>query len=205
MERLARLFREPTDGGAAPERATTAGAPTDDPPADAPAGDGAEATEATEATEGVEVTEGRDGSAASGGEGGDGASDARGSPADGGGTDAAPGDPAADTDAVAVVVQAPSAGVRRFELTVRAGAPVAGVDPGLLTSLFESFDDGGGVVRARAVDVDGKGKEVEAAAPLFTFRFAEAVDPESVAVDGSIDGHDEEPVPWSRVRLTPVD
>jgi hypothetical protein len=119
------------------------------------------------------------------------------------------GDPAADDDgrttAVAVVVQAPPAGVRRFELTVRADAPVAGVDPDLLTRHFETFDDGPGVVRARAVDVDGHGRAVETATPLFVVRFAEAVAPDTVALDGSIDGHDEEPVPWSRLRLTTVD
>ncbi|WP_162562424.1 hypothetical protein [Salinigranum rubrum] len=106
--------------------------------------------------------------------------------------------------AVAVVVQAPPAGVRRYELTVRADAPVESVDPGLLTRLFETFDEGRGVVRARAVDVDGRGAEIEAT-PLFTVRFAEPVDTETVSVDGTLTGHDEEPVPWSRVRLTPVE
>jgi hypothetical protein len=109
------------------------------------------------------------------------------------------------TTAVAVVVQAPPAGVRRFELTVRTDAPVAGVDPGLLTRHFETFDDGLGVVRARAVDVDGHGRDVETATPLFVVRFADRVDPDAVALDGTVDGHDEEPVPWSRLRLTPVD
>lgn len=107
-------------------------------------------------------------------------------------------------DAVAVVVQAPPAGVRRFELTVRATVPVAGVDPELLTRHFETFDEGTGVVRARAVDVDGNGRDVEAA-PLFVVRFAAPADPDTVSLDGSIDGHDEEPVPWSQVRLTPVE
>lgn len=110
-----------------------------------------------------------------------------------------------DVTAVAVVVQAPPAGVRRFELTVRADAPVAGVEPELLTRHFETFDDGPGVVRARAVDVDGHGRHVETATPLFVVRFDEPVDPDAVALDGSVDGHDEEPVPWSRLRLTPVD
>lgn len=121
------------------------------------------------------------------------------------GSDADPPSSDARTDAVAVVAQAPPEGVRRYELTLRAEVPVAGVEPGLLTSLFETFDEGPGVVRARAVDVDGRGSSVEAAAPLFVVRFAEPVDPETVSLDGSIDGHDEEPVPWSRVRLTPVD
>jgi hypothetical protein len=106
--------------------------------------------------------------------------------------------------AVAVVVQAPPAGVRRYELTVRAEAPVESVDPGLLTRLFETFDEGRGVVRARAVDVDGRGTAVDAT-PLFTVRFAEPVDAETVSVDGTLTGHDEEAVPWSRVRLTSVE
>jgi hypothetical protein len=109
------------------------------------------------------------------------------------------------TTAVAVVVQAVPAGVRRFELTVRADVAVAGVDPELLTRHFETFDDGPGVVRARAVDVDGHGRHVETATPLFVVRFDEPVDPETVALDGNIDGHDEEAVPWSRLRLTPVE
>jgi hypothetical protein len=107
--------------------------------------------------------------------------------------------------AVAVVVQAPPEGVRRYELTLRGDVPIAGVEPELLTSLFESFDEGSGVVRSRAVDVDGRGRAVDGAAPLFVVRFAEPVDPETVSLDGSIDGHDEEPVPWSRIRLTPVE
>ena len=184
LERLARLFREPADGGATAERVTTVGAPTGEPSA-APDDPG---------------DEGRDRAH------GDDASDTHGRPADEAATGPSPEDGSVTgTNAVAVVVQNPSAGVRRFELTVRAGVPIAGVDPGLLTSLFESFDEGPGTVRARAVDVDGKGTEVEAAAPLVTVRFAEPVDPDSVSVDGTIDGHDEEPVPWSRVRLTPVD
>lgn len=108
------------------------------------------------------------------------------------------------TDAVAVVVQDPPAGVRRYELTVRGDTAVEAVDPGLLTRLFETFDEGSGVVRARAVDVDGHGTDVEAATPLFTVRFADSVATETVSLDGTLTGHDEEPVPWSRVRLTPV-
>lgn len=106
---------------------------------------------------------------------------------------------------LAVVVQEPPAGVRRYELTVRAGTAISTVDPGLLTRHFERFDDATGVVRARAVDVDGKGRTIETATPLFTVRFDEPVDPDTVSVDGTLTGHDEEPVPWSRVRLTPVD
>ena len=124
---------------------------------------------------------------------------------DGDGTDGDGTDDEGATRAVAVVVQAVPAGVRRFELTVRGDAPVAGVEPELLTRHFETFDGGPGVVRARAVDVDGHGRHVETATPLFVVRFEEPVDPETVALDGSIDGHDEEPVPWSRIRLTPVD
>ena len=134
-----------------------------------------------------------DGDDHSGGAGGNHGAAARG---DGGG---------GDTDAVAVVVQAPSAGVRRFELTLRADVTVTGVDPELLTSHFEAFDEGTGTVRARAVDMEGHGRTVEAAAPLFVVRFDAPVDPDTVSLDGTIDGHDEEPVPWSRVRLTPVD
>lgn len=119
--------------------------------------------------------------------------------------DATADDSTEGTTAVAVVVQAPPAGVRRFELTVRAEARVAGVDPDLLTRHFETFDDGPGIVRARAVDVDGHGRDIQTATPLFVVRFETAVDPDTVALDGSIDGHDEEPVPWSRLRLTPVD
>ncbi|WP_318569670.1 hypothetical protein [Salinigranum marinum] len=110
-----------------------------------------------------------------------------------------------DTDAIAVVVQAPPAGIRRFELTLRAGVPVTDVDPELLTSHFEAFDEGTGTVRARAVDMEGHGRTIEAAAPLFVVRFGAPVDPDTVSLDGTVDGHDEEPVPWSRVRLTPVD
>jgi hypothetical protein len=110
-----------------------------------------------------------------------------------------------DTDAIAVVVQAPPAGVRRFELTLGADVAVTGVDPELLTSHFEAFDEGTGTVRARAVDMEGHGRTIEAAAPLFVVRFDAPVDPDTVSLDGTIDGHDEEPVPWSRVRLTPVD
>jgi hypothetical protein len=118
---------------------------------------------------------------------------------DGGGEDAA------RSDAVAVVVQDPPAGVRRYELTVRGDTPVETVDPGLLTRLFETFDEGRGVVRARAVDVDGHGTDIEAATPLFTVRFVDPVVTETVSLDGTLTGHDEEPVPWSRVRLTPVE
>jgi hypothetical protein len=135
------------------------------------------------------------------------AGDAGGTRAGDGGSDR----PAADggagaggTTAVAVVVQSPPAGVRRYELTVRADAPVAGVDPDLLTLTFETTDLGTGAVRVRAVDVEGRGKAVDAA-PLFVVRFAETVDPATVSLDGHLDGHDEEAVPWSRVRLTPVD
>lgn len=109
------------------------------------------------------------------------------------------------TSGLAVVVQAPPAGVRRYELTVRADTAVSTVDPGLLTRHFERFDDARGVVRARAVDVDGRGRIIETATPLFTVRFDDPVDPDTVSVDGTLTGHDEEPVPWSRVRLTPVD
>lgn len=119
-----------------------------------------------------------------------------------GGADASP---PGRSDALAVVVQSPPAGVRRYELTVRADTAVEAVDPGLLTRLFETFDEGTGVVRARAVDVDGRGTDVEAATPLFTVRFVDPVDPETVSLDGTLTGHDEEPVPWSRLRLTPVE
>jgi hypothetical protein len=157
VERLARLFREPTDDG----------------PTQGGGGD----------TDGYR---------------GDGGA----TPGDRGGAEGNDDRSASD---LAVVVQTPPAGVRRYELTVRAGTPVEAVEPGLLTSLFETFDDGDGVVRVRAVDVDGKGTGLETATPLFTVRFAESVDPDTVSVDGTLTGHDEEPVPWSLVRLTPVD
>lgn len=106
---------------------------------------------------------------------------------------------------IAVVVQSPPAGVRRYELTVRADVPVVDVHPELLTSTFERFDDGEGVVRARAVDVDGRGRTVDDTATLFVVTFESAVDPATVSVDGSLDGHDEEAVPWSHVQLTTTD
>jgi hypothetical protein len=166
LDRLLRLFREPTDETAAP------GATDDGGPRCARAdGDGRSGSPSED-----------DGAAAS-------------DRGDGGG----------DTDAVAVVVQAPPAGVRRFELTLRAGVAVTDVDPDLLTSHFEVFDEGTGAVRARAVDMEGHGRTIEAAAPLFVVRFDAPVDLDTVSLDGTVDGHDEEPVPWSRVRLTPVD
>lgn len=158
VERLARLFREPTA-----DRADVQGGPSD-----AYRGDGGSDHNADE-------------DAATDRNGHDGA------------------------HAVAVVVQAPPAGVRRFELTVRAETRIERVDPGLLPNLFETFDEADGVVRARSVDVDGDGKTIDSATALFTVRFAESVDPETVSVDGTLTGHDEEPVPWSRVRLTPVE
>lgn len=110
-----------------------------------------------------------------------------------------------DATSLAVVVESPPAGVRRYELTVRAETAVAAVEPDLLSLHFETFDEGSGTVRARAVDVEGTGRTIESAATLFVVRFASAVAPETVSLDGTIDGHDEEPVPWTRVRLTPAD
>lgn len=166
VDRLARLFREPTDDEEPPARRA-------DRAPDTYRSDGGES-----------------------GTNADGDAEAETGPDAGSGRDAR---------RVAVVVQAPPAGVRRYELTLRAAAAVETVEPGLLTRLFETFDDGSGVVRARAVDVDGNGKAVDAATPLFTIHFEAPVDPETVSVDGTLTGHDEAPVPWSRVRLTPVD
>jgi hypothetical protein len=203
MSRLARLFREPiTDDRAGECGATVA---TDD--GDRPTGDrggGRGRRESDEPVRGESTVEDER-------PGTDGIGDAVGERDDptGGDSDTDADDAATNvetvTDAVAVVVQSPPAGVRRFELTVRADAAIAGVDPDLLTMHFETFDDGPGVVRARAVDVEGRGREIEAAAPLFVVRFERPVDPDTVALDGSLDGHDEEPVPWSRVRLTPLE
>lgn len=184
FERLARLFREP----AVTDETAAGGEPPDAPLGDRDDRDRRGVTDGSRDDGGDGLTAGSD----------DGEDVSTGGVDDG-------TSPAARTDAVAVVVQAPPEGVRRYELTLRADVPVAGVEPGLLTSLFETFDEGPGAVRARAVDVDGRGSSVEAAAPLFVARFAEPVDPGTVSLDGSIDGHDEEPVPWSRVRLTPVD
>jgi hypothetical protein len=182
FDRLARLFREPATAG---ERAASTEPPegtrersgSEDPERGRTAGGGDDPA--------AESDDGRDGSPP--------------------GSDDGTSPTGARADALAVVVQTPPEGVRRYELTLRGDVLVASVEPGLLTSLFETFDEGPGVVRARAVDVDGRGRSVDGAAPLFVVRFAEPVDPETVSLDGSVDGHDEEPVPWSRVRLTPVD
>ncbi|WP_152041302.1 hypothetical protein [Salinigranum salinum] len=178
MDRLARLFREPTDDDhvVAGRPATTE---SDSATTDDASGSGDDSSDPTdEDTHAVTDDEEEPTAAHESVEGG--------------------------VDAVAVVVQAPPAGVRRFELTVRATVPVAAVEPALLTRHFETFDEGVGVVRARAVDVDGNGRDVEAA-PLFVVRFAAPADPDTVSLDGSLDGHDEEPVPWSQVRLIPVE
>ncbi len=177
VERLARLFRDPTaaDGG----RERGAADVTDQP----------DSTGSTDST---------DSAGASRGDG-----ESEDDESDDGGSESGEST-ATRSRAVAVVVQAPPAGVRRYELTVRTDSPVESVDPGLLTRLFETFDEGRGVVRARAVDVDGLGREIDAT-PLFTVRFAEPVDTETVSVDGTLTGHDEEPISWSRVRLTPVE
>ena len=152
MDRLARLFREPTDDDhvVADRPATTENGPatTDDA-----SGSGDDSSDPTgEDTHAVTDDDAEPTAAHESVEGG--------------------------VDAVAVVVQAPPAGVRRFELTVRATVPVAAVEPALLTRHFETFDEGTGVVCARAVDVDGNGRDVEAA-PLFVVRFAAPADPDT--------------------------
>jgi hypothetical protein len=114
------------------------------------------------------------------------------------------------TQAVSVVVDAAPEGVQKYTARVACDetTEIETVEPGVLERFFETVEGGQGsqFVRARAVDMTGEARHIEAPTPLFTVRFAEPVALSSIRLHfETILDHDGETVPNESLRFDAIE
>ena len=111
--------------------------------------------------------------------------------------------------AVSVVVDASAEGVQKYTARVACEAgEIEAVEPGALEAFFEVAEGGEGsrFVRARAVDMTGEARHIEAPTPLFEVRFTEPVDLQSIRLTfETIIDHAGETVPNESLRFDAIE